>query len=366
MKHKIVSLFVFLFIFIFTQEKNYSAQYGYVPEKSMEVTPDASEYSDVDIPVIEYNTGDDAKDPRTLNEKMRSKLHLPPTRKIYYHHIDKSNQPITEAQYYKLSEEKKRKDFEIPEPQFDDDSKLITPEHQFRVIRYNTPPGKRNIDVGRLVSQRSVSSPGILSPDNKKFVYTKSYFYPEFSQTASSVYFIPVSSKLSDAYEILYNTNIVQGSISPLFTVGAEELIRYRFKTLFPLDWSKDSSKIAFKEKIGSNADETWQTNIIVYNFETKSWKRLTAVREAVIYYWRNKNIDLKDYLWDIFPVGWDKNNPDAIIVYAYAFTDEKPLFLGTWSIDAEENKTTLISPSSTNVMIDLNGFGLKEIKNEH
>ena len=67
---------------------------------------------------------------------------------------------------------------------------------------------------------------------------------------------------------------------------------------------STPEGQIAFKEKIGSNADDTWQTNLIVYDFTSKNWKRLTAVREAVIYWWRqNKQIELKDYMWDIFPV---------------------------------------------------------------
>ena len=94
--------------------------------------------------------------------------------------------------------------------------------------------------------------------------------------------------------------------------------------------------------------------------------KRLTAVREAIIYYWRHKDIDLKNYMWDIFPVGWDKNNPERMIVYAYAFTIDKPLFLGTWSIDYYEDRSRLISPDSTQVQIDLNGYGLKEVKLEH
>ena len=197
-------------------------------------------------------------------------------------------------------------------------------------------------------------------------VYTKCFFYPRFSQTASAAYFIPIANP-DDAYEVLYSTNVMQGNVNPIVSVGMDDFVDYRFVSLFPVDWSKDSSKIAFKEKIGSNLEETWQTNVIIYDFKSKSWKRLTAVREAIIYWWReNKNIDLKDYLWDIFPVGWDKNNPERLVVYAYAFTQDRPLFLGTWSIDYNEEKSMLVSIDSTSVQIDLNGFGLKEIKLAH
>ena len=70
--------------------------------------------------------------------------------------------------------------------------------------------------------------------------------------------------------------------------------------------------------------------------------------------------------MWDIFPIGWDKQNPNRLIVYAYAFTSTKPMFLGTWSIDYNEEKSQLVSIDSTNVEIDLNGFGLKEVKLEN
>ncbi len=306
-------------------------------------------------------------DPRTIEEKVRAKLHLPPTKKLYYHNIDKSNIPITMDDYYKLAIEKKRKDFVIPEPVFEEEKGIIMPDSKYRVVRYNSPPGQRNIDLSKIIQQKTVNSAGILSPDKTKMVYTKASFYPEFYQTASSVFYIPVNDKYKDAYDALYMTNVIEGNPTPILTSGIDNIQQNRFISLFPIDFSKDSNKIAIKEKIGSNLEETWQTNIIVYNFETKSYKRLNAIREAIIYWWKeNKQIDLKEYMWDIFPIGWDKNNPDRIIVYAYAFTENKPLFLGTWSIDSNETKSSLISIDSTDVQIDLNGFGLKEIKFEN
>lgn len=303
------------------------------------------------------------EDERTLNEKIREKLHLPPTKKIYFHNIDRSKQPVTMDDYYAAAKDIKRSEFTIPEPVFKASAEYIMPDSHYRVVSYNVPPGQRNIDISQIVSQKTAASPGILSPDKKKMVYTKSSFYPEFSQTASSAFYIPVT-ETKDAYDALFKTNIIQQNMTPIVSVGMDEIIQYRFVTLFPIDWSKDSTKIAFKEKIGSNLAQTWQTNIIVYDFETKSWKRLTAIREAIIYWWRqNKKIDLKDYMWDIFPIGWDKNNPDRIIVYAYAFSTSNPKFLGTWSIDYNEEKSALVSINSTDVQIDLNGFGLKEIK---
>lgn len=324
-------------------------------------TSDTLDYTQVESEPVKE------KDVRTLNEKFREKFHLPPTKKIYYHNIDMSNAPVTVDDYYKLAAEKKRKDFEIPLPEFLQDGDVILPDPHYRVIKYNTPPGQRNIDLTQLIARRTVSSPGILSPDKKKMVYTKCFYYPKNAQTSSAAYFINVNPQITDAYEVLYRTNVMEGDTAPIFTVGMNEVQKYQYKTLYPLDWSQDSTKIAFKEKIGSNLHETWQTNVIIYDFKTQTYKRLIAVREAIVYWWRqNKQIELKDYMWDIYPIGWDKNNPDNIVVYAYAFTNDKPLFLGTWSVDFNEDKSSLISIDSTYVQIDLNGFGLKEVKMEH
>ena len=359
-------IFIFSFLFIFflsafaeDEVKKEKKDKNKIPDP-LYLNSEVLNPEDFEKPVKE-------KDPRTLEEKVRSKLHLPPTKKIYLHNIDKTDYPVTMDDYFKLSIEKKRKDFVIPEPVFSQPDDLILPDPQYRVIMYNTPPGQRNINLSQVIAQRAVSSPGILSPDKTKMVYTKAFYYPKFGQTSSAAYYVPVDSKINDAYQALYMTNVMQGDMRAIVEVGMDYLINYQFKSLYPIDWSKDSKKIAFKEKIGSNLEQTWQTNVIIYDFESQKWNRLTAVREAIIYWWRNnKNIDLKDYLWDIFPVGWDKNNPDRLVVYAYAFTETKPLFLGTWSIDFNEAKSQLVSIDSTQVEIDLNGFGLKEVKFEH
>lgn len=308
----------------------------------------------------------EVKDPRTLNEKVRAKLHLKPTKKIYLHNIDKSNQPVTIDDYYKMAADKKRSEFEIPKPIFEPEKDIILPDPKFRVIRYNTPPGQRNFDVTKLVAQRRVSSPGILSPDKTKMVYTQAFFYPQYKQTGCAAYYIPVKNT-EDAYDILYNTNVIQQEMKPIVRSGMDETQDFQFMTLYPIDWSIDGTKIAFKEKIGSNLEETWKTNIVVYDFERGKVTRLSAVREAIIYWWRqNKQIELKDYMWDIYPIGWSKEDHNRLIVYAYAYTNSSPLFLGTWSIDYNNVKSKLESINSTEVEIDLHGLGLKQIKLEN
>lgn len=306
-------------------------------------------------------------DKRNFHEKLREKFHLPKSKKIYLHNIDNSDQPLTIDDYDKMTVEKLRKDFEIPTPKFETEEKeFILPNPKYRVTKYNLPAGQRSINISQVVKKNSVKSAGILSPDKTRMIYTEAVFIPEFFQVCSSVYLVPVDSS-KNVYDLLMETNVSQQIFTPIFSVGTDEIRRNEFRTLAPIDWNEDGNKIAFKEKIGSNFDDTWQTNIIVYDFDTKTWIRLMAVREAIIYWWReNKQINLKKYRWDIIPIGWEKNNPDRIVLYAYAYTDSNPLFLGIWSIDSKEKKSKLISINSTGVEISLNGLGLKEVKLEN
>ena len=104
-----------------------------------------------------------------------------------------------------------------------------------------------------------------------------------------------------------------------------------------------------------------WRTNLLVYNLETGKIKELSEVREAIQYYWReNHNLYLKDYRWDIYPIGWDALNPERIIVFAYAATGEKPKYLGAWSIDFYGDRAMLMSLTDTNFQVSQNGSCLK------
>jgi hypothetical protein len=67
--------------------------------------------------------------------------------------------------------------------------------------------------------------------------------------------------------------------------------------------------------------------------------------------------------MWDIYPVGWDTNNPDRIIVYGFAYTkNSQPKFLGTWSIDYKNSSPKLLALTKTDFEISTNGLCLRLI----
>ena len=135
-------------------------------------------------------------------------------------------------------------------------------------------------------------------------------------------------------------------------------------RTLTIVDWSEDSNKILIKEKIAQEKDGLWQTNIWVYDHSAKEVKKLDEVRQAVEYYWnKDRIVDLHYYRFDLYPLGWDAQRPDKILLYVYGYnkqSGQSPKFLGTWSIDSKGEKSQLISVQKTGYIIQANGFCLK------
>ncbi len=277
-----------------------------------------------------------------------------------------NNAPKTFEEYLLMSKEIKRSQLTYQEPTFEKDPKIIDlPEPNIRIVKYNNPPGTPDLNLNNLISNANVNSIAVLSPDQSKLVYSVANFSPSQNTVSSQMYLINLNNGNS-IKEKLKQANAAQRVREPLLSSGEFELTRSQFKTLVLVDWSVDGKKIAVKEKVGSVEDGVWQTNLWVYDFDTKQKIQLNAIREAIRYWWKtNQNKDLAEYMWDIYPVGWDANSPERIIVYAYAYTKKSPMFLGTWSIDAKGDRSELLSLDKTNFPISVNGLALKMIVRE-
>ncbi len=182
-------------------------------------------------------------------------------------------------------------------------------------------------------------------------------------------------NKLDEEYEkndtpsqkagrILLESHIKDRIKTPILSTGLYDMNYGVQRTLTVIDWSKKSDKILIKERISKDGDGTWQTNIWVYDMETKETKKLDEIRQAIEYYWnKNRLIDLYYYRFDIYPLGWDAQHPDRILLYAYGYNKENelsPKFLGTWSIDYKGEQSHLVSVTKTGYVVQANGFCLK------
>ena len=276
------------------------------------------------------------------------------------HPKPKNNMPKTVQDYYRAVNRAADKAKDIPSPEFEKDKKLVDlPNPEIYIRKYNNPPGSVDLNLNKLRKNRYVNSIGVVSPEFDKMAYTTVFYYPSARNAGTELYLMNLDTSKTVLNRIK-EAHVNQGK-KLLFRTGLDSLDLAVFKTLTIVDWSSDGKKLALKEKISYEPDGLWKTNLLVYDFEKNQMNNLNEVREAVKYYWReNENLFLKDYRWDIYPVGWDSLNPDRIIVFAYAATGEKPKYLGAWSVDYEGHRAMLMSLTSTAFEVSQNGSALK------
>ena len=266
---------------------------------------------------------------------------------------------MTVEEYEALStyQDKAATDYEIPEQVKRSDMKYV-PEPTYRIVRYNDPPGSPELNITKQFYKRGqYNGQGIASPDFKMMVYPVVYYYPNSASTASDLFVIPLEDDGTSLSKIM-RANVAKRLPDPIVSTEKSIDNLSAFRTLTPIDFSADSTKLLLKEKIGSSQDGIWKTNAIVYDFETKNSYNLVELRDAIIYYWKeNKGMNLDDLRWDIYPLGFLKDEPDRVAACAYAYTGKVPVFLGIWSIDSHGEQSRLISFDIKDIELSVNGF---------
>lgn len=267
---------------------------------------------------------------------------------------------MTTEEYEEISkyQDKSTKEIDIPKVQTPSDFKYV-PHPAYKIVKYNNPPGGTELRLGkRLFSQRQINAQGIASPDFSMLVYPAVYYYTDSASVASDVFVIPLYGDDKPLDKIL-KANIMKRIPEPILSTDKSIGNYAAFMSLTPVDFSADGRKILIKEKIGSREDGIWKTSIFVYDFSTKTDYRLDEVRDAIVYFWKEyMDLNLNNYRWDIYPLGFLKNSPDRIAVQAIAFTGEKPVFLGTWSIDTKGNQSRVVSfQKEVEPLISANGY---------
>lgn len=246
-----------------------------------------------------------------------------------------------------------------PEPTKNINMKYV-PQPTYKLVRYNNPPGTAEIKLERKFKfDRAINAQGIASPDRSMLVYPTVYYYANSQSTAGDLFVIPLDKTLPDV-ERLMRANVARRIPKPILSTDKEICEPDTFRTMTPVDFSADGTKLIAKEKIGNTYDGIWQTNLWVYDFETQQSKKIPEIRDAIRFYWLNQTGErLNEKRWDIFPLGFDSNDPNRVVVSAYGYTGAKPKFLGTWSIDCNGEQSQLISLFNDQPEVSINGFKL-------
>lgn len=325
----------------------------------LEPMPDTKE-------VIKLRKKEEKRKLRHSKSKSKEKIYKPTKGVKKYHFalvVRENKAPKTWAEYMEMSKEVKREEKTVPSHSYKKDDKLNkVPDRGVRVVKYNSPPGVKNLDLRLLMTRRELVTPAILSPDKSKLIYSVIYSLPTTEQVSSEMFYIKIPKGMS-VQNALTDFHTIEAERKPVLSVGMKELFQYEKRTLALVDWSEDGQKIAVAEKVGAQTKGPWETHIWTYDFENNRAYELTALREAIRYHWKNDhNLDLIDYMWDLYPIGWDKYNKDRIIVYAYAYGENHvgAKFLGAWSIDYKNQRSELMSETDVGFEVSTNGYCLQ------
>lgn len=268
---------------------------------------------------------------------------------------------MTVEEYELLSTPKDRMTMEVEVPKIPTPADMVyVPQPSYQIVKYNNPPGSPEITIGTfLYKRRQQNAQGIVSPDFKKLVYPSIYYYPNSASTACDLFVINLEEAKSNKDKIL-TANVLHRVSEPILSTEKSNDNLYTFRTLTPVDFSTDGTKLLVKEKIGNTKDGIWKTTPIVYDFVNNVSYNLIEVRGAIVYYWeRYKNLDLDDKRWDVYPLGFDAENPDWVIVNAVAYTGNTPINLGTWKITYTGEQSRLVTFDNSAVNVSMNGYKL-------
>lgn len=282
---------------------------------------------------------------------------------------EKSKMPesgyMTVAEYEAKSRAKTRKEIaeEVKQAEVPKDSNMVyVPQKTFKLVKYNDPVGSPELTLPRKLNfDRQINAQGIISGDKTMLVYPAVYYYAQTDCTSCDLFLIKLNPKLNDTDKAM-KANIVQREEKPLISTSKDIETKFIFRTLTPIDFSSDNKKLVVKEKVGHRHDGIWKTDLWVYDFEKQEAKKFPQIREAIIDYWANAGgVDFEENRWDIYPMGFDANDDNRIILCAYAYTGDVPKFLGTWSIDVDGINSKLEDLSGSSIPVSVIGFRLAE-----
>ena len=276
---------------------------------------------------------------------------------------------MTVAEYEAKSRGQSKKEISakiLDEAEMPKDSNMVyIPQKKFKLVKYNDPVGSPELTLPRKLNfDRQINAQGIVSGDYTKLVYPAVYYYAQSDCTSCDLFLINLDSTLNNL-EKVKKANILNKVEPPLISTSKDIDTKFIFRTLTPIDFSVDNTKLIVKEKVGHRHDGIWKTDLWVYDFSKKEARKLPQIRDAIVNYWAMAGgVDFDEKRWDIYPMGFDVNNEDRIIVCAYAYTGEVPKFLGTWSIDILGENSKLESLTGASFPVSVVGYRMEQEEN--
>ena len=237
----------------------------------------------------------------------------------------------------------------------------LVPQGDYRFVKYNDLAGEIELDLLNLKVEKQLNTAGCISPDFSKLAYSQVYFYPSINRVASELFYINLD-KTKPPMKSVREATIKDRVEIPLLSKGLENVNSQIFKTIIPVDWSYDSSKLLIKTRYGETQRDLWECSTWIYDFDTNKIHELSNLKKDIRDdYLKRFGVILSAYQWDVQPIGWDINNHERIIVYAYGMKrDKHRIFLGAWSVGYKNGDILFLSKTKNNYQIGKYGYKVK------
>ena len=264
------------------------------------------------------------------------------------------NVPLEQRTPVKFAEEK-------------DPKKFYTPEFKYVFDRYNYPQGKRELNVVE-VKNKLAYYPYLVADNSCRYVAYPFYYYSPSTNQISSNFYVEKLDTTKTKQKRILDYNHLQKERIPIIEAGTKETYQNLFNGLTLVDWSKDSSKLLIKEKVGSTEGGVYKTYLYVHymegDVEAGKTVKLDRLDKAIRYYytdWEKRQI-IK-YRYDIIPLGFSAENDSIIILLCYVYDKNgNKLFLGKWGYNCDTEAILLLSKTDYTPEISSNGLILKQV----
>lgn len=251
------------------------------------------------------------------------------------------------------------KDYKEPET----DKTFYYPEPHYVFEKYNYPQGTREVNIEDVKNKLDSFSLFAVDKTFNYVAYSRFYFMSEFNQIYSDFFVEKLDSSKTRKRRLLDYIHNQQKRV-PVISSGNKTIYKNLFNGLSLVDWSQDSKKVLFKEKVGSLFNGIYKTYLYVYFVDEQYSIKLDNFDEAIKNYFLDwQNIQLIKYRYDIFPLGFLNDNDNIVVSYCYALdNDNNKVFLGIWGYNLETNQTILISKKMIPLDISSNALYLKQV----
>jgi len=289
-----------------------------------------------------------------FKKKQEEKPKMPETREEW--EKEAQNVPLEER-------ELKNKEPEI------DTKKFNIPEVKYTFEVYNYPQGSRELNFEDVKTKLFYYSYLVADKSFHYAAYSHYYYSPDSNQITSNFFVEKLDTSKTKTKRIL-DYKHKQLERNPILSSGLKETYQDYFSGLTLVDWSKDSTKLLIKEKIGSTRNGVYKTNLYVHFLETDVEAGYTIelddLYEAIKnYYLDFENRQIVKYRYDIIPLGFSEENDNLVVVLCFAYdNDGNKVLLGVWGYNCETREIILLSSENIIPKISANGIFLKQTFN--